>query len=185
MKKIDTIQSIVRAMILILITCHTPALAQETAAGEILRHPFLGIELTVPDDWYNATESGVEDRLILASRENDKAYLLVFRLPGQNRTLETFDRSTRHFIFTQMKGFLDEEKHTEVVGHPAYLWVYQGESRVDENGWRKFYRVIAEKDSDFLVFHGVVELEDFPRYRGFLEKMINSVKWINTESIGE
>lgn len=172
-------------LLLIAISLSSPGLSQEAAEGEILRSEFLGVQLTIPDDWYNATEPGDDNRIVLASREKDKAYLLIYRMPGQKRTLEAFDRSTRHFIFTQMKGFLDEEKHTMVAGHPAYLWVYQGESRVDENGWRKFYRVIAEKDSDFVVFHGVLELKDFPRYRGSLENMIKTAIWINIEPNGE
>lgn len=184
MKKLRPMWSVVISVLMAL-ALTSPGYSQDLDDGEILRHEFLGVQLTIPDDWYNATEAGDSDRVVLASREKDKAYLLISRMPGQKRTLEAFDRTTRHFIFTQMKGFLDEEKHTTVAGHPAYLWIYQGESRVDENGWRKFYRIIAEKDGDFVVFHGVLDLKDFPRYRGSLEKMINSVSWIKTESIGE
>ena len=185
MKRHKSFTRLLLAAFIALASC-SPGLAEPNKAdGEILRSEFLGFELTIPDDWYNATPQGEGDQLILASREKDKAYLLISRLPGQKRTLEAFDRSTRHFVFTEMKGFLDEEKHTTVDDHPAYLWIYEGESRVNENGWRKFYRVIAKKDSDFVVFHGVLETEDFSRYRGSLEKMINSVNWINTESIGE
>ena len=183
MKRQKTFTSLI-LFVFMAVASVSPCWAQDKAEGEILRSEFLGFELTIPDDWYNASSPG-DDQIVLASREKDKAYLLISRLPGQKRTLEAFDRSTRHFVFTQMKGFLDEEKHTAVDDHPAYLWVYQGESRVNENGWRKFYRVIAEKDSDFVVFHAVLETEDFLRYRGSLEKMINSVNWINTESIGE
>lgn len=171
-------------LFLVLISA-SPSWGQDDRDGEILRNEFLGIELTIPEGWYNATAAGEQEQVVLASREKDKAYLLLSRLPGQKRTLESFDRSTRHYVFTKMQGFLDEERHTEVSGHPAYLWIYQGRSNVDENGWRKFYRVIAEKDNDFVVFHGVLELEDFPKYRGSLEEMINSINWINTESIGE
>lgn len=173
------------ALLLLFYTLSTPVFSEEIPDGELLRSEFLGLQITIPDGWYNATQPGEDDRLILASRDNDKAYLLISRMPGQKRTLESFDRTTRHFIFTEMKGFLDEEKHTTVVDRPAYLWVYQGESRVNDNGWRKFYRIVAEKDSDFVVFHGVMESKDFVRYRGTLEKMINSVSWINTELIGE
>jgi hypothetical protein len=133
-------------------------------------------------EWYNATAADVDDRLHLASRENDKAYLLISRLPGLGRTLESFDTTTRNFIYTSMGGFLDQESHMTLAGRPAYLWVYQGESRVQDNGWRQFYRVIAEVDGDFVVFQGVVNPPDFPRYKGSLETMINSVTWTTNQS---
>jgi hypothetical protein len=118
----------------------------------------------------------------LASRQNDKAYLLVSRLPGLGRTLQSFDTTTQHFIYTAMNGFLDEEAHTTVGGRPAYLWIYQGESRVRDNGWRQFYRVVAEVDGDFVVFQGVVDQPDFPSARGSLEGMIKSAIWISNQS---
>lgn len=159
-----------------------PTVFADEQNGEILSSSFLGLRLEMDSDWYNATETGVDDRLLLASREGDKAYLLISRLPGLGRTLQSFDIATRHFIYTSMGGFLDHEAHTTVDGRPAYLWVYQGQSRVEDNGWRQFYRVIAEIDGDFVVFQGVVNPSDFPRYRGSLESMINSVTWTSISS---
>ena len=174
------------ALITMALACITTnAVSAKEQNGELLRQQFLGIEITIPDNWYNATEAGVTDQLVLASREKDKAYLLISRLPGQKRTLESFDRATRHFIFTEMGGFLDEEKHITVTGEPAYLWTYQGKSRIAENGWRKFYRVVSKQGDDFVVFHGVVDPDDFLKYRGNIEDVIKSTVWINTEFIGE
>lgn len=164
--------------VVLLLLCPAPAEQQ----GEILRDEFLGLELIIDPNWYNATAGESKDTILLASREtDDMAYLLISRLPGLGRTLESFDRSTQNFIFTRMKGFLDEEKHIEVNGHPAYLWIYQGESEVDKNGWRQFYRVISEKDGDFIVFQGVMNHEDFTKYRGTVENMIKSATWISSE----
>lgn len=163
-----------------LLSVLTPALAEQS--GEILKNEFLGLQLEMPEEWYNATESGVENSLLLASREKDKAYLMISRLPGLGRTLQSFDTTTQHYVYTAMSGFMDEEAHITVGGAPAYLWIYQGESRVSDNGWRQFYRVVAEIDGDFVVFQGVVDRDDFSRYRGSLENMIKSVSWNTKQS---
>ena len=170
-------------MAVLLLALGLPALAQGNDVPEQVQHEFLGLKMDLAPGWWGPVVGAYSDdeRVLLASEDSpeEQGLLLVSRLPGLNRTLEAFATTTRNYVLTKMDGFVEHEQHLEVDGAPAYLMIYQGESGVDENGWRKFYRVIVESGEDFVVFQGVMNENFFSKHRGAMEGMIKSVSWNN------
>ena len=151
-----------------------PALADNVSVGS------LAVE--VPDNWYLTTipEDEIDTRQILVSndKESEQAIMMVSVVPRNGRSLSQLRSDTRKYITSaDMDGVVEGERATKVDGAPAYLFLYEGRSEHDQQGRRKFMRVVVERGDEFYVLHGVADHVPFANYAGVMENIVNSAKW--------
>lgn len=158
------------------------ALAQEPERPTLVSSPALGIQLELPPDWFDGSQT--PEQLVLASRgpASKQAVVLISRQPARGRSLRALATTTENYVFTRMAGYVDEMRNIQVAGAPAYLMIYQGQSQQQSKGWRQFYRVVVLKENDFLTFQAVMDKEDFASRKGSLESMIKSITWKTTNT---
>ena len=151
-----------------------PALADTVSVGSMA--------VEVPDNWYITTipEDEIDTRQILVSNDKaaDQAIMMVSVVPRDGRSLSQISSDTRKYITSaDMDGVIEDERSTKVDGAPAYLFLYEGRSEHEQQGRRKFMRVVVERGNEFYVLHGVADHVPFANYAGVMRNIINSAKW--------
>lgn len=153
-----------------------PALAE----SETISVGSMAVE--VPNNWYLTTipEDEIDTRQIMVSNDkaSEQAIVMVSVVPRDGRSLSQISSDTRKYITSaDMDGVIEEERSTKVDGAPAYLFLYEGRSEHQEQGRRKFMRVVVERGDEFYVLHGVADHVPFANYAGVMEQIVNSAKW--------
>lgn len=151
-----------------------PTLADTVSVGSMA--------VEVPDNWYLTTipEDEIDTRQILVTNDkaSEQAIMMVSVVPRNGRSLSQISSDTRKYITSaDMDGVIEDERSTKVDGAPAYVFLYEGRSEHQQQGRRKFMRVVVERGDEFYVLHGVADHVPFANYAGAMEDIVNSAKW--------
>lgn len=140
------------------------------------------LKVVIPEDWYLSQRTGDESEtsFLLASvaDKEEQALFFVSATPKNGRTMEYMTTTTYHYVYTKMDGFVEVEEDIKVLGEPAYLLVYEGESRLDSEPRKKFYRVVLEHDNLIYVFQGVCSRKYFQKYKGTFAGIVEGAFWM-------
>lgn len=139
------------------------------------------LAVEVPENWYVTPipKDEVDTRQIIVSNDkaSDQAVMMISVVPRNGRSLSQISSDTRSYISGDMDGVIEEERTTKLDGAPAYLFLYEGRSEHEQQGRRKFMRVVVERGNEFYILHGVADHVPFANYAGVMQNIVNSAKW--------
>ena len=139
------------------------------------------LAVDVPENWYvtSIPRDEVDTRQIIVSNDkaSDQAVMMISVVPRNGRSLSQVSSDTRSYISGDMDGVIEEERTTKLDGTPAYLFLYEGRSEHEQQGRRKFMRVVVERGDEFYILHGGADHVPFANYAGVMQNIVNSAKW--------
>ena len=142
----------------------------------------IGLKVVLPENWYlsEKTDDEPSTSFLLASEAEgeEQALFFVSATPKGGRTMEYMTTTAYHYVYTKMEGFVEVEEDVKALGKPAYLLIYEGNSRLKSEGRRKFYRVVLEHKDMIFVFQGVCSAKYFQRYKGTFYEIVETAFWM-------
>lgn len=145
----------------------------------------LGIEISLPENWFEVSGLEVEQlglgksAVFVTHDDREQCALIVSREPVAGRLVEAFVLSSVYSIYNDMAGFVVDEGEVTVGGEKGYRIVYEAGPKQGDRDFQRFFRVLVRRGEYLYTFQASNSQKEFVKREGELSVLMKKVSWLN------